>query len=339
MNNKRRKRVSRERFGFQLFFVFFFSDATAAARPPARLAPIAAIGLNTPLCPSEMTDHTLMLLCGPPGAGKTTVVTNIMEKVGSGFVAEYFTAKHPDGNISKKTGGVSKVAAGCALNRERGIALLGRFKATHPKNFKNQKEHIYTAMQGADRMGIGAETGTWNHLLRKGVSPLSDCKVFLVDSCDYKKGANPNRLQQAAEHGWQIKIREILVDRETSRRRCKERNFNGDGTLTVAESNWNSDFAGELQKMRAKYKDQGWDYAVKTHEEIESEVLALLGGGSNGSRGGSSASGQGGAKRKRAKSGRHEESTRQKTGLEAGTGEPPSPQRSWSQWAKDKLGL
>ena len=94
----------------------------------------------------------VLVLIGGPGAGKTTTAKAIM--AGRAVTGHVLEANHPDGERNKKGDGVKKVGAGVVLDGADGLALLGRYAATH-KGLK--KPH----MEGADRLAVGKEKGTW----------------------------------------------------------------------------------------------------------------------------------------------------------------------------------
>ena len=161
----------------------------------------------------------VLVLIGGPGAGKTTAAKAIMAGVGRKVSGRVLEADHPDGERNKKGDGVKKVGAGVVLDNANGLALLGRYAATH-KGLK--KPH----MEGADRLAVGKEKGTWSHLLRPGVSALSQYRLLVVDSCD-NATLHPTNLKRAEDAGWEIRVRELRLDRETSRARCAARNYSG----------------------------------------------------------------------------------------------------------------
>ena len=211
-----------------------------------------------------MAPPVVLVLIGGPGAGKTTTAKAIM--AGRAVTGHVLEANHPDGERNKKGDGVKKVGAGVVLDGADGLALLGRYAATH-KGLK--KPH----MEGADRLAVGKEKGTWSHLLRPGVSALARYRLLVVDSCDHAT-LHPTNLRRAEAAGWEIRVRELRLDPATSRARCTARNFGGDGELTALEEEWQADFSGMAAALRGRF--EGWDYRVCSQDDVLAEARGLL---------------------------------------------------------------
>ena len=89
--------------------------------------------------------------------------------------------------------GAQQVGCGVVLDGQGGLALLGRYAATHREL---KKPH----MEGADRLAVGREKGTWSQLLRPGVSALAGYTLLIVDSCDTAT-IHVNHLERAQAAG------------------------------------------------------------------------------------------------------------------------------------------
>lgn len=220
--------------------------------------------------------RTLLVMVGPPGAGKTTAAKQIMALREKELRGEVLSVEHPDGELNKKGDGVKQVGAGVVLDGRGGLALLGRYASTHPEFWRTTRNKL---MEGADRLAVGKEKGTWSQLLRPGVSPLADYRLLVIDSCD-EATLHMNHLKQAQAAGWAIRVRELAVDCDTSRDRCMERNYAGRGSsvleprLTSMEREWNETFDERVAQLRTRFAV--WDYAVRSQDEVLQEASTLL---------------------------------------------------------------
>ena len=220
--------------------------------------------------------RTLLVMVGPPGAGKTTAAKQIMALREKELRGEVLSVEHPDGELNKKGDCVKQVGAGVVLDGSGGLALLGRFATTHPEFWKATRNKL---MEGADRLAVGKEKGTWSQLLRPGVSPLADYRLLVIDSCD-EATLHVNHLKQAQAAGWSIRVRELAVDCDTSRYRCMNRNYAGGSSsvleprLTLMEREWNEAFDERVAQLRTRFA--AWDYAVRSQDEVLQEASTLL---------------------------------------------------------------
>lgn len=224
--------------------------------------------------------RTLLILIGPPGAGKTAAAKTIMasreNELRQPLHGTVLSVNHPDGERNKKGNGIKQVSAGVVVDGHGGLALLGRYATTHSEFWKSSRNKL---MEGADRLAVGKEKGTWSQLLRPGVSPLASYSLLVVDSCD-EATLHASHLHQARAAGWVIRVRELAIDRDSSRKRCIERNYAGRSSsllqprLTPMEREWNEDFDEKVAQLRARFS--AYDYAIRSQNEVVTEASALL---------------------------------------------------------------
>ena len=210
-------------------------------------------------------DHSQMgvlyVIVGPPAAGKTTTAKEIKSTFGGGgaMIGELLKVANPDDPAKN-------AMAGVVWDTQHRLAFLGRYAEQFPRM---PRLH----MEGADRLALGVETGTWSHLLRKGVSELHEYQVLIVDSCD-PKVLNANHLARARDAGWTVRVRELQASLSDSMQRCRQRNYSGDGTLTEVEQKWHDDFDGKLAELRGMFN--GLDWQQMTSAQMVAEVGGLL---------------------------------------------------------------
>ena len=162
--------------------------------------------------------------------------------------------------------------AAVALDQQCGMAFLGRYHLSHP-TFFNRTRTTRPGMQGADRLSIGKETGTWSHLLFPSKSVLSQYRVIIVDTINLQT-INRIHLARIEAAGCEVRVRQLPFRRDQLLPRLRDRNFSGTHALTPVESKWLENLKGNMKHLRSAFR--GYDYKVYSGSKIRQEVQSLL---------------------------------------------------------------